>query len=202
MSSLQELLYEAQKTNSAQTYTQIARMYFNGQGTPRDLGNALIYFKKAADLGSVDAQVCTGIMYYKGQGTAVNHKIAKQYWQMAADRGSVEAMRRLGWMCYKGEYGFWASKGKAFEFWMKASKLGDAESQNYVGTSYMSDEWGEEKSYRKAAFWFMCSYQNRKASDAQIKAAKEALDRLSRHVDLDSVKHEVVTKYPQYINLK
>lgn len=202
MSTIDELLRQAQQTNSAKTYEQIARMYYSGSTTTKDHTKALFYFKKAADLGSVDAQVCIGIMYYKGYGTGVNHKMAKQYWQAAANQGSIEAMRRLGWMCYKGEYGFFASKGKAFEFWMKASKLGDAESQNYVGTSYMNDEWGEEKSYRKAAFWFMCSYQNRNATDAQIKAAKEVLDKLSRHVDLDSVKHEVVTKYPQYINLK
>ena len=202
MASLQELLYEAQQTNSPQAYTQIARMYSSGNGAPKDFSKALTYFKKAADLGSLDAQVSVGYFYYNGHGIAVNHKMAKQYWKMAADQGSTEAMRNLGWMCYKKEYGFLADKGKAFEFWMKASKLGDAESQNYVATSYMGDNWGEEKSYRKAAFWFMCSYQNRNATDAQIKAARDALNKLSNYVNLDSIKHEVVTKYPHYINLK
>ena len=202
MASLQDLLHQVQQTNSPQAYAQIARIYYNGNGVQKDHATALAYFKIAADLGSVDGQVFAGYMYYNGRGTAVNHKLAKQYWKMAADQGSTDAMRSLGWMCYRDEYGFLASKGKAFEFWMKASKLGDAESQNYVATSYLGDSWGEEQSYRKAAFWFMCSYQNRKASDAQIKAAREALDKLAHHVNLDSIKHEVVTRYPQYINLK
>ena len=150
-------------------------MYFNGNGVQKDQAQALAYYRKAADLGSVHAQACAGVMYYKGYGVAKNIKMAKQYLQPAANCGSIEALRSLGWMCYNGEYSFLTGKGKAFEFWIKASKLGDAESQINVATSYLGDTWGEEQSYRKAAFWFMCAYQNRKATQNQINEAKEKL---------------------------
>lgn len=201
MATIDEMIKKAQSMNSVQAYEEVARMYFFGKGVQKDQGQALIYYKKAADLGSVYAQTCVGVMYYKGYGVAPNIKMAKQYLQPAAKRGSIEALRNLGWMCYNGEYGLLTGKGKAFTYWMQASKLGDAESQIYVGTSYLGDTWGEEQSYRKAAFWFMCAYQNRKASESQIKEAKKNLDMLSGHVNLDFVKGEVVSRHPEYLNL-
>ena len=202
MATINELIQKAQSTNSSQAYEEIARMYFSGKGVQKDQVQALAYYRKAADLGSVHAQTCVGVMYYKGYGVAKNIKMAKQYLQPAADRGSTEALRNLGWMCYNGEYGFMTGKGKAFTYWMKASKLGDAESQIYVATSYLGDTWGEEQSYHKAAFWFMCAYQNRKATQNQVNEAKENLNQLSRHVNLNAVKDEVVNKHPEYLNLK
>ncbi|MGN0335773.1 MAG: tetratricopeptide repeat protein [Lachnospiraceae bacterium] len=201
MATIKELIERAQATNSKEVYEEIARMYFFGKGVQKDQSQALEYYKKAADLGSVYAQTCVGIMYYKGYGVSKNIKLAKQYLQPAADRGSIDALRNLGWMCYNGEYGFLTGKGKAFSYWMKASKLGDAESQIYVATSYLGDTWGEEQSNRKAAYWFMCAYQNRKATDNQIKEAKTKLDMLSSYVNLNAVKDEVVRKHPEYLNL-
>lgn len=201
MATINELIQKAQQTNSAQDYEEIARMYFHGRGVPKDQAKALTYYCKAADLGSVHAQACAGVMYYMGYGVPKNIKMAKQYLQPAADKGSLDALRNLGYMCYNGEYGLFAGKGKAFDYWMKAAKLGDVDSQHNVATSYLGDNWGEEKSYRKAAFWFMCAYQNRKANEKQIKAAREYLDKLDRYVDLDAIKHEIVIKYPEYLNL-
>lgn len=202
MATINELIQKAQTTNSPQVYEEIACMYFNGNGVQKDQAQALAYYRKAAGLGSVHAQTCAGVMYYKGYGVAKNIKMAKQYLQPAANRGSIEALRSLGWMCYNGEYSFLTGKGKAFEFWMKASKLGDAESQINVATSYLGDTWGEEQSYRKAAFWFMCAYQNRKATQNQINEAKEKLNALSRHVNLNAIRDEVVSNHPEYLNLK
>lgn len=199
MATIEEMIKSAK---TASDYEEIARLYYFGRGLPKDQAQALAYYRKAAELGSVHAQTCAGVMYYKGYGVPKNIKMAKKYLQPAADRGSVEALRNLGLMCYNGEYGFLAGKGKAFEYWMKASKLGDAESQIYVATSYLGDTWGEEKSYRKAAFWFMCAYQNRKATQDEINEAKEKLDQLSRQVNLNDVKDEVVSKHPEYLNLK
>ena len=202
MATINELIQKAQATNSPRAYEEIARMYLNGKGVQKDMAQALIYYRKAAELGSVHAQACVGVMYYKGYDVSKNIKMAKQYLLPAADRGSIEALRNLGWMCFNGDYGFLAGKGKAFDFWMKASKLGDAESQIYIATSYLGDTWGEEQSYHKAAFWFMCAYQNRKATQNQINEAKEKMNMLSQYVNLNAVKSEVVSKYPEYLNLK
>ncbi len=201
MSNIYELIQKAQASNSPQDYEEVAKMYYFGRGVQKDQAQALVYYRKAAELGSVHAMTCVGVMYYKGYGIARNIKMAKQYLQPAADRGSTDALRNLGWMCYNGEYGFLAGKGKAFTFWLKASKLGDTESQINIATSYLGDTWGEEQNYQKAAFWFMCAYQNRKASQDEINTAKEKLDMLSRYVNLNSIKDEIVTRYPQYLNL-
>lgn len=202
MATIQELIQSAESSNSAQAYEKIGRMYLSGNGVRKDYAQAFTYFRKAADLGSVSAQACTGTMYYEGCGTAKNIKMAKQYLQPAADRGSAEALCCLGWMCYNGDYGFLAAKGKAFTFWLKAAKLGDAESQLNVAISYLNDTWGAEKSYQKAAFWFMCVFQNRRATQKQISTAKEKLTALARYVNLNAVRDEVVNMHPEYLNLK
>lgn len=201
MATIEEMIQKAQQTNSKEAYEAVAQAFYFGRGVAKDVGQAFVYYKKAAELGSVSAQSCVGVMYYYAIGVARNCKLAKQYLQPAAERGAVDAIRTLGWMCYNGDYGLFAGKGKAFEYWMKSSKMGDAESQLYIGTSYLGDTWGEEKSYRKAAFWLMCAYQNRKASKEQISQAKEKLDMLSQHVNLGSIKDEVVRGHPEYINL-
>ena len=201
MSNIELLLKKAQETNSKESYAEIGDIYFYGKDIPKDMSQAVVYYKKAADLGSVYGMERIGLMHYKGYGVAQNNKLAKRYLQTAANQGSIQALVDLGWMCYNGDYGFFASKGKAFELWLKASKRGNTEAQIYVATSYLGDDWDEEKSYRKAAFWFMCAYQNRKATNNQIGEAKAKLDMLARYVNLNDVKDEIVRKYSEYLNL-
>lgn len=165
MSTIEQMIKQAQKTDNEELYAQI------------------------------------GIAYYKGNGVSRDYKAAKKYLQEAANQGSTIALFYLGKMCYDGNYGFMAGKGKAFDFWMKAAKKGEPTSQYNIGTSYMSDEWGEEKSFEKAAFWFMCAYQNRKSSKNTIADSKKCLDSLSKYVNLNSVKDKVVKKHPEYLNL-
>lgn len=201
MVNIHDMIQKAQATKDPKIYEKIAYMYIKGNGVPKDEVQALAYYRIAADLGSVQSQAYTGILYYRGCGTGQNIKLAKQYLKVAADRGSIDALFELGRMCYKGDYGFLTSKGKAFEYWMKASKLGHVQSQIYVATSYLGDTWGAEKSFKKASFWFMCACQNRKATREQIHEAKGKLNMLAEYVDLDRIKDEIIRKYPEYLNM-
>lgn len=195
MATFNELLHNAQISNSPEAYEMLADKLYFGNGIQKDFGQALTFYRKAAELGSVRAQACVGIMYYNGDGVIKDVKMAKRFLKSAADQGSPIALRTLGWMCYNEEYDLFAAKGKAFEFWIKAAKLGDAESQFNVASSYMTDEWGEEQSYPKAAFWFMCASQNHTASQKIKDAARKRLSGLSRYVDLDDIYENVVENY-------
>lgn len=201
MSNIESLIQKAQATNDKELYVQIGNAYMVGKNTTKDMSKAFTYYKKAADLGSADGKTQLGILYYRGYGVTRDCSMAKKYFQAASSEGSVAALFQLGMMCYNGDYGFFAGKGKAFEFWLKAAKKGYVEAQYNIATSYLDDTWGEEKSDRKAAFWYMCAYQNRKASKKTIEDAKAQLVRLSNRVDLNSIKDEIVRKYPQYLNL-
>jgi TPR repeat protein len=46
--------------------------YYHGQGVPRDITQALGWFRKAAEQGLADAQYSLGLMYSKGEGLPQN----------------------------------------------------------------------------------------------------------------------------------
>ena len=60
-----------------------------------DPDSALVYFRNAAEAGSVNAMTNLGDMYFDGIGVAVDHEIAKKYYFAAAREGNVIARRRL-----------------------------------------------------------------------------------------------------------
>ena len=47
-----------------------AQRYERGDGIPADLAQALALYRKAADLGHVEAQFTLGVMHHGGHGTA------------------------------------------------------------------------------------------------------------------------------------
>ena len=201
MFDIQRLIEKAEATNDRELYAQVGIEYYLGEKVALDKQAAFYYMKKAADLGHIRAKFHVGYMYYRAVGVEKNCPAAKRYLTDAADGGDIDALVQLGWMCYNNEYSFFAAKGKAFTFWKKASKLGHPQAQIYVATSYLTDDWGAEQSYKKAAFWFMCAYQNRKSTKKQIAEAKEMLHKLEDRVCLSEIKSEIAERYPNYINL-
>ena len=160
MDSMDVLIELAEQTKDKEMFVQIGNAFMTGNDVKKSITRAITFYEKAAALGSADAKTTLGRIYYYGQGVPKNCKVAKQYLKEAVDQGSVLALVYLGWMCYNNDYGWLSGRGKAFDFWQKAAKLGNAESQRNIAYSYLTEEWGAEKSYKKAAFWFMCSYQN------------------------------------------
>lgn len=201
MINIDQMLKEAQETNNAEVYIRIGDAYMTGKEVAKDMAKAFSFYEKAMNLGALAAKEKIGVSYYKAYGVAKDCKMAKKYLQEAANQGSVPALFHLGMMCYNGDYGFLTGKGKAFEFFLKAAKKGHPEAQYNIASSYMDDKWGEEKSFEKAAFWFMCAYQNRKSNKSTIDDSKKYLDYLSKYVNLNNVKEKIVRKNPEYLNL-
>lgn len=71
----------------------------------------------------------------------------------AADQGFFRAMFALGHIYRWGKYGEQDYK-KAFDYYMKAARLGSAIDQYYVGQCYRKGE-GVEQSAEKAAEWYI-----------------------------------------------
>lgn len=70
--------------------------FWMGKGVPRDLAKGLSYYRRAADLGSQEAQVELGDCYMHGDGVQQDSSEARLWYQKAAEQGSLEAMIRLG----------------------------------------------------------------------------------------------------------
>lgn len=201
MADINDLIRKAQTTNSKEAYCKLGDAYAFGRGVPKNMAQAIACWEKASELRSAYAKSQLGSCYYNGNGVPQNYSKAKALFQEAADLGDVHAIFQLGMMCYQGNYSFWASKGKAFTFWKKAAEQGHPQAQYMIAASYTSDDWGAEKDYRKAAYWYMCAYQNRQSDQHIIDRAKQMLNKLSSLYDLDDIKDEIIRKHPEYLNL-
>ena len=70
-------------------------MYNYGQGVTKDYGEAVKWYRKAADQGNAAAQRNMGIMYFTGQGVARDYREAVNWFQKATDNGDEWAKEQL-----------------------------------------------------------------------------------------------------------
>ena len=61
-------------------------MYF-GSGLPKDYGEAIRWFRKAADQEYPKAEFNLGQMYHQGEGVIKDYAEARRWLQKAADQG-------------------------------------------------------------------------------------------------------------------
>lgn len=91
----QSLKDKADSGDPASCY-ELAVNYQNGiNGVSRDLVNAFVYMKSAADAGYVKAFRPLAEMYHGGRGVSKDREIAAYWYKLAADNGDVKASRIL-----------------------------------------------------------------------------------------------------------
>ena len=79
-------LLEAEKSN-AFAHMNIGYLYQRGLGVPRETSNAVVWYRKAAQLGLADAQYQLGLMYELGNGIEADIWEAEVWYQRATDQG-------------------------------------------------------------------------------------------------------------------
>src|SRR5665213_1450194 len=102
----------------------LGNMYYDGQGVPKDLGQAVKWYTEAAMRGNRDAQYSLGGMYEEGEGVAKNVPKAAQLYEASARQGMPEAQFALG-LSYEFGEGVLRTRRTAI-FWLdQAAKQGD-----------------------------------------------------------------------------
>jgi TPR repeat protein len=76
--------------------------YIQGDGVAKDIGQAFVWFRKAADQGNVDAEMFLGNAYEFGQGVAKDYEQALAWFRKAARQGNGVAYWSLGLMYRDG----------------------------------------------------------------------------------------------------
>ena len=66
-------------------------MYAKGNGVPQNYTEAAKWYRKAAELGDVEAQLYVGRMYANGQGVPQDYALAHMWFNLAASRGEPGA---------------------------------------------------------------------------------------------------------------
>ena len=149
---------------------RLAWMYEHGLGVEKNYGQALMWYRRAAEQGHSHAQNNLASMYANGRGVERNYPQAAawsrkaaaldQVWlelmyvtwyRKAAEEGLANAQNNLAWMYVNGR-GVERNYGQAIEWIRKAAEQGLARAQNNLGWMYTTGR-GVERNYRQAAEW-------------------------------------------------
>lgn len=71
-------------------------------GVPENPGEALKWYRKAAENGHAQAQYLMGKRYHSGKEVPEDHSQAVKWWRKAAEQGHPESQFNLGVMCFYG----------------------------------------------------------------------------------------------------
>jgi S1-C subfamily serine protease len=127
-------------------------LYSEGRGVPNDQKQALIYFRKAAEAGTAEAQFNLGLCYAHGQGVPTNWVEAVRWYRKAAEAGVPEAQANLG-LCVARGQGTTANNIEAVTWLTKAANAGLAEAACSLGAMYQNGK-GVSQNLPEAFKWF------------------------------------------------
>ena len=79
---------------NAQTQFERGKRYEKGDGVPKDIAQAVIWYRKAAEQGHAKAQFALGVRYGKGEGVPQDAAQAVTWYRKAAEQGNAKADRK------------------------------------------------------------------------------------------------------------
>jgi TPR repeat protein len=97
--------------------------YSRGEGVPKDIVEALKWYRRAAEGGHLDAQVKLGLAYARGEGVALDRSEAVKWYLQAAGEGDPNAQFCLGEAYYFG-LGVPQNVEEAVRWWKEAASGG------------------------------------------------------------------------------
>lgn len=143
---------EAAEKGDARGQYNLGVLYLTGQGTTRDLDQAVAWHRRAADRGLAAAQHGLGLLYYQGQGVERDHKQAATWFRKAADQGMADAQYNLGVMYGNGE-GVDENMAEVVKWISLSAGQGFAPAQLRLGIMYQ-DGIGLPRDRAEALKWF------------------------------------------------
>ncbi|MGH8534380.1 MAG: tetratricopeptide repeat protein [Gammaproteobacteria bacterium] len=153
---------------------QLALMYANGRGVPRDQRQAATWFEKATAVLDPGAQFNLGIMYFEGQGVPRDYEQAARWFKGAGERGDAEALFNLGLMYDDGK-GVRRDVREAVLWYKRAAELGLKQAQLMLAGMYR-DGAGVSKDETLAYLWYAM------AAEQDDKDAAAERDRLAKRL--------------------
>lgn len=152
---------------------ELGMRYDYGQkGAPRDLGKAILWYRKAAVAGDPSAMMLLSQRYEIGRGVPLDDRKSLRWLLKAARKGYPPAEDELGDR-YAGGRGVPQDDKLALHWYLRAGSHGYGESQDLLGERYEAGQ-GVPKNLEKAAYWYL-----RAAKDAGNPDAFARLGRFS-----------------------
>jgi len=146
--------YRDEDERKADAAFEMGMRYKDGDGVEQNVEMAVEYFKIAAQLGHVHAQMAVGSFYY-GMNDCYE---AIKWIQMAADLGNAEALFNLG-VFYMEGMGCDQDMELSAKYFHRAARRRHPEAQ-YAYGDLLSQGWGVEQDDAKALKWFSSAAEN------------------------------------------
>jgi TPR repeat protein len=105
-------------------------------------------YRRAVELGNVDAMIFLGEFYERGSGVKLDKKKAERLYRAAADRGDADAQNKIAWLLHSED-----KFEEAFRYWALAADQGFTAGEHNFGTCYKAGK-GTEVDLDKARYWF------------------------------------------------
>ena len=90
-----KLLKDAAKTDALAQFT-LGKMLESGEGTEKDMKEAVALITKAAEAGMPEAQCYLGDMYYEGRGVAQDYTQAVALYKQALSQSQLSQASEIG----------------------------------------------------------------------------------------------------------
>lgn len=133
---------------------EMGMAYKNGEGVEQDTEMAIAFFKIAAQLGHMLAQMAVGSYYY-----ALNDCYEAIKWiGMAAELGNAEALFNMGIFYLEG-MGCDQDMEKCASYLHRAARRRHPEAQ-FAYADLLSNGWGVEQDEKRAAKWYLDAAEN------------------------------------------
>ena len=129
----------------------LAFLYENGLGVPRDFAQAAAWYRKAADQGDPESQNNLGVLYSTGQGVPHDEAEAVRLYRLAAAQDDLEGLTNLASMYLQGR-GVGRDTAQAFQLFAKAAGRGYAVAQNNLALMYANGQ-AVKRDYIRAYAW-------------------------------------------------
>lgn len=130
----------------------LGRAYESKKDGKQDYVKAVSYYRRAAELGHIEAQYHLGVAYEFGLGVEINYEKATYWYRKAAEQGDACGQYLLAVSIYKQSKGNEREYLKAAEWYQKAAEQGYVPAQSALSRMYENGV-GVKQDYEKAVFW-------------------------------------------------
>lgn len=145
---------KAAQQGSLDAATDIALLYANGKGIPRDSAQAVVWFRRAAEGGDPSAQYNLALMYERGEGLPRDYHEAVRWFTAAADQNLIPPLLALAEISIQPPSPTLPTDiNKAVQYYQRAASLGSAVAEVALGTIFSKGMQGKVD-YAQAAAWY------------------------------------------------
>lgn len=143
-----DLSAEPTEMNAEALYKQALKYDIATSISKEDAKQAVYWYEKAAEQGSVEAMHNLGVLYKQGKGGLGDKEKAIYWYKQAAEHGDLESYMWAGQI-----YLYDKKPEKAIELYEKGARLGSSGVQTDLAFLYHNGEKGIEKDYQKSVYW-------------------------------------------------